>query len=261
MKKFKDFINEDKVNNGLVYELKVYNAMSSVKIPGLKLGSKPVAGFSNQGAGDLEATLNNKPFNIEIKATSNDQMGGGSFSYDMATKSFKPIGNMNPDDVELLMPLAHSKIDALNDYIMAAKKIEPVIYHKNITGIPIKVSKAGRDILKNNGLLAKINSKINTNVGFIIRHYNKKGVYYIQVGGAGLFYMGSNPLHLPIPELIGEINVEMRLAYSGGKLTFPTKPPTEARSAGLRFQGRLVTKGKSPYSLDNTTDILKLFSK
>ena len=53
--------NEVKVNSGLVYELKVYTAMMSVKIPGLVVGDKPTAGFSNQGAGDLEAKLNNKP--------------------------------------------------------------------------------------------------------------------------------------------------------------------------------------------------------
>ena len=72
--------------------------------------------------------------------------------------------------------------------------------------------------------------------------------------------MGKNPLKLDVPELTGEIQVEMRLGFGGGKLKFPTTPePTNARSAGLRLQGRLKTKGKSKYSLDNPDDIKKLF--
>ena len=72
--------------------------------------------------------------------------------------------------------------------------------------------------------------------------------------------MGKNPLNLDVPELTGEIQVEMRLGFGGGKLKFPTTPePTSARSAGLRLQGRLKTKGKSKYSLDNADDIKKLF--
>lgn len=121
------------------------------------------------------------------------------------------------------------------------------------------MSKEGRDILKKKGLLAKINKNVKTSANFIIKHYNKKGVYYINIGGSGLFYMGKNPLKLPVPELKAEIQIEMRLGYGGGKLFFPTDPPTPARSAGLRIQGRLLSKGKSPYSLDKEEDIRKLF--
>ena len=108
-------------------------------------------------------------------------------------------------------------------------------------------------------MLGKINKNTKTGVGFIVKHYNKKGVYYIQIGGSGLFYMGKNPLKLPVPELKADIQIEMRLGYGGGKLSFPTDPPTPARSAGLRLIGRLLTRGKSPYSLDNEEDVKKLF--
>ena len=79
------------------------------------------------------------------------------------------------------------------------------------------------------------------------------------MGGAGLFYLGKNPLNLPVPEFQGEIQVEMRLGYGGSKLSFPTDPPTPARSAGLRIQGRMLTKNKSSYNLDNVEDVQKLF--
>jgi hypothetical protein len=73
--------------------------------------------------------------------------------------------------------------------------------------------------------------------------------------------MGKNPLNLPVPALKAEIQIEMRLGFGGGKLSFPTDPPTPARSAGLRVQGRLLTKGKSKYNLDNHKDVIELFGE
>ena len=254
------FITETIGQAGLDYELKVYNAMKDAKISGLNAGDKPGAGFSNVGAGDIEGSYNGKPFNVEIKASPNDQMGGGSFRYDMATGIFTPAKELDPEDLELLLSAAKEKISDINNYIKAARKIDPTDYHRNIAGIPLKISVEGRAKLKKDGLLAKINKNVKTSTNFIIRHYNKKGVYYINVGRAGLFYMGKNPLRLDVPELKGEIQVEMRLGFGGGKLKFPTSPePTDARSAGLRLQGRLRTKGKSKYSLDSVEDIRKLF--
>jgi hypothetical protein len=259
MQNFKTYLSESVGQAGLDYELKVHTAMKAAKVDGLNAGDKPGAGFSNQGAGDIEASYNGKPFNIEIKFSAKDQMGGGSFQYDFATKQFTPVKEMDPEDLDLLLAACKEKAPDLDNYIKAARKLEPVQYHKTISGVPIKVSKEGRDILKKQGLLAKINKNVKTSANFIIRHYNKKGVYYINIGGAGLFYMGKNPLKLPVPELKAEIQIEMRLGFGGGKLSFPTDPPTPARSAGLRVQGRLLTKGKSPYTLDNADDVRKLF--
>lgn len=260
---FKKYVNlqETVGQAGLDYELKVHSAMMSAKIQGLNPGERPGRGFSNVGAGDIEAAYKGNPFNVEIKASAKDQMGGGSFRYQMQGQNFTPVKEMDPEDLDLLMAAAKEKSNDLDNYIKAARQIDPVQYHKNIDGVPIKISVEGRAELKKRGLLAKINKNVRTSANFIIRHYNKKGVYYIQIGGAGLFYMGKNPLKLPVPELKAEIQIEMRLGFGGGKLSFPTEPPTPARSAGLRLQGRLLTKGKSPYSLDNVEDIKKLFGE
>lgn len=259
MKSFKSYLEETVGQAGLDYELKVYNAVIDAKVPGLIPGDKPTAGFSNRGAGDLEASYKGKPFNIEIKASSKDQMGGGSFRYTMSGQQFFPVKEMDPEDLDLLMSAAKEKANDIDNYIKALQKIEPVEYHRNNVGIPLKASVAARAELKKSGLLAKINKNTKTDAAFIKKHYNKKGVYYINIGGAGLFYMTKNPLGLPVPELNAEIQIEMRLGFGGGKLSFPTDPPTPARSAGLRLQGRLLTKGKSPYNMDNAEDVKKLF--
>ena len=261
MKTFKTYVTETIGQAGLDYELKVHKAMITANIDGLNAGDKPGAGFSNQGAGDIEASYNGKPFNVEIKASSKDQMGGGSFRYEFSNKQFTPVTEMDPEDLDLLLAACKEKAPDLDNYIKAARKLEPVEFHKTISGVPIKVAKDGREILKKKGLLAKINKNVKTSSAFITRHYNKKGVYYINIGGAGLFYMGKNPLNLPVPALKAEIQIEMRLGFGGGKLSFPTDPPTPARSAGLRVQGRLLTKGKSKYNLDNHKDVIELFGE
>jgi hypothetical protein len=242
MKRFSKFV-EDKMpagQRGLDYEFKIYNAIKKAKVNFFKEGGKPSAGFSNVGAGDIEGTLNGKPFNIEVKLSADDQMGGGSFSYDLKSKKFKAANKMDAADEELLLSAVRKKTRALDAYILAAKDLEPTEYHGKITGIPI-------------------NTKVSTDASFIEKHYNKKGVYYIQIGGAGLFYMGKNPFKLPVPRLKGEIQVEIRLAYSGTKGRFPDG--TETRTAGLRFQGRLKTKGMSPHTIDTVEGIEKLFLK
>ena len=260
MDTFKEFtLFEEKVagQKGLDYELKIYKAIQQSGVDFFTPGSKPSAGFSNVGAGDIEGMLNGKPFNIEVKLSPDDQMGGGSFTYDMSSKSFAAAKRMDPADEELLLGAVKQKTKALDNYINAARKLDPVKYHRDISGVPIKISKQGRDILKAKGLLKDINTKVITDARFIEKHYNKKGVYYIQIGGAGLFYLGKNIYKLPVPRLSGEIQVEIRLAYSGTKGKFPDG--TETRTAGLRFQGRLRTKGKSKHTIDTVSGIHKLF--
>ena len=260
MRNFKEYLNETVGAGGLAYELKVYKAMKGARIDGLNVGEKPTtAGFSNVGSGDIEASYKNDPFNIEIKASAKDQMGGTSFRYDMNSKTFTPAKEMDQDDLNLFMPVMKQKAVDIDNYIKASWKEEPKDFHKNNSGVPIKVSTEARANLKKSGLTAKIATNIKAPVSFIIKHYNKKNVYYIQIGGAGLFYMGKNPLNLPVPELNAEIQVELGLRFGGGKLSFPTDPPTPARSAGLRIQGRMLTKNKSPYNLDDVEDVKKLF--
>lgn len=261
MKSFKSFVTlqETVGQAGLDYELKVHSAMKSANVPGLNPGDKPGAGFSNQGAGDIEASYNGKPFNVEIKASAKDQMGGTSFKYSMDTKTFTPAKEMDQDDLDLFLPVMKQKAVDIDNYIKASWEEEPKEYHKMNRGVPLKVSTAARETLKKKGLTNKIATNIKAPVSFIIKHYNKKGVYYINIGGAGLFYMGKNPLNLDVPELKAEIQVELGLRFGGGKLSFPTDPKTPARSAGLRIQGRMLTKTKSKYNLDNAEDVKKLF--
>ena len=89
---------------------------------------------------------------------------------------------------------------------------------------------------------ARINVELTSDI--ISEIYNKKKppVYYIQIEGEGLFYMGKNPLNLPIPELKSNVMVEIGYNTSGtiyktrkGKDGKIKKQPTKNRTFGIRI--------------------------
>ena len=104
-------------------------------------------------------------------------------------------------------------------------------------------------------MLKPINAKIKKNTQFIIDHYKDKGIHYIQIGGAGLFYLDQNPANLPIPKLEGEIDIELRAGRSGSSLN----AAGQRRVSGLlRAQARLKFKGSSPISLDSEVGVAQI---
>jgi len=219
-----------------LYEQKIHSNFleAGIRVDPLHLGS------SNVGP-DICAYLDTSIVPIEAKADKNAQMGGTSWRYDKVSGS--------------LTPVKPSKHDELIYKAILERKVAMDAYLDKLgtTCIPLTTTKDKRSELKVSGLQAAIESSVPVPISFLIDHYNKKGIYYIQIGGNGLFFMGSNPHNLPIPEITGEMKVELRLGYGGGKTTTPI------RSAGLRVQGRLKTFNKSPFTLDNIEDIKKLF--
>lgn len=274
MHSFKEYLDETVGAAGLAYELKVYKALTGAKIKGLDAGDKPGAGFSSHGSGDIEAAYNGKAFNIEIKAGMKDQMGGGSLRYDRKSKQLTPSPKLaasgDEEDIAILMAAVQAKIPALDKYLNFIARQEPTKVHKDYAkvGIPFVASTAAREAAKKAGLQAGVQDYVKLDSRYIKNLYNGKNVYYIQIGGAGLFYMGKNPLKLPVPEFNGEIQVEVRIGYAGDSSGTTSKAftnkagskkPIEARRAELRCIGRMLTKSKSPYSLDNMKDVKELF--
>ena len=127
----------------------------------------------------------------------------------------------------------------------------------------MKVVVSARRKLRDLGYLRRINRVVNSDVAFISRHYNQQGVFYIQIGGAGLFYMEQNPLKLPVPKLEGRVKLKFRLAYSGGAKNppfFPTSPITPARFAALRISAWLQSKNKSNFTLEKVENIEEMLA-
>lgn len=247
-------------SGGIEYENQILSILQPLESTGLiKILNNSSAGFSAHGA-DLELELKGQPFNVEVKKDLGAQMGGGIIDYDLESNTLTPKGKLLATDeliLQEIMQLAETKTSAINAYINYIKSLDPNFNQYNPTaGIPVKAHVKHRDQAKKAGLLKAINGIIATDTTFMEQHYNAKNTYYIQIGKAGLFYMGSNPNHLPIPRLEGKINVEFRLGYSG------TKHGNEGtyRAANLRAQARIKSKLSSPYSLDDIKSIKKLLN-
>ena len=269
-----ELLDETVGSGGAEYEAQVHSILKSANVPGLDVGEGG-AGYSRHGAGDIEATLNNKPFNIEVKLNSRAQMGSGSLQYKPETGEFTPTAGLKNSadeaDLALIIATAKTKTQALNNYLNELSKIPPathVAYANN--GIPFVASKAALLDLKERKLMAACNVKATLTADHIARLYNKKGVFYIQIGGAGLFHLGSDPLKLGVPKFTGEANIEIRLKSAGDSAgttsaSFSKKAGSneliQARRVEYIAAARFIGAASSPYTLDDVASIHKLLGK
>ena len=84
----------------------------------------------------------------------------------------------------------------------------------------------------------------------IWEYYATKNVYYIQIGGYGLYHMSANPANLPIPPLDVTARVRIRLKAGGSIPVY-----------NYRFTTALLVQSKpqrSTLDLDRRADLDKL---
>jgi hypothetical protein len=248
---------------GVDYENEVLRAIKPqiIKIKGLKLkpGSSTAAFAATEP--DLVLIMNQIKINIEIKQDSKAQMGGGSYNYDMKTKKFSLSAKTIIDstiDTKLKETLG-TKTHALDKLLNHVKQNDVKLLAEGVKGLPLTASKDMWEELTSKRFLVPINAKEIVPYKFLHDHYAKKNCYYIQIGGSGFFYLKSNPLNLPIPQLEIPMAIELRLGRAGSKLN--KNLGIQVASGNIRAQGRLDNKTKlvSPYSLDKPGHFLKLF--
>jgi len=268
------------------YEQEVIDAIASANASG-----NITSGAGSGGGADADIKINGKIYKVEVKMSTYDQLGGGSLHYYPSKWNRNRLGRderiqfaykKNADDkfdadTEDLIKNAlwnySSRLSALVNligffrteaqrpkWIRWARKVplnldrRPFGHWPAPTRIPSgKIPKLVWDEAVKKGYVAAANFNIEADTSFVEQHYNAKGVYYIQIGGAGLFYMGKNPAKLPVPKLDGAIKIEARpgAAGSGGK---------QYRTFGFRIQGRFVNKKaySSSYTLDDAQSIRAL---
>ena len=84
----------------------------------------------------------------------------------------------------------------------------------------------------------------------IWEYYATKGVYYIQIGGYGLYHMSANPANLPIPQF--DVTARLRIRMKPSQ-SYPVY------SYGFKTAILVQTKPqKSTMDLDRRTDLDKL---
>jgi hypothetical protein len=255
-------VTEEVINAGHQYEMDV-RAVAADFAPksGGRIKVLKTEGDAYGSTGiDVEMTLDGKPFNVEVKKDLNAQMSGSMMDYDYDTDWFIPKGSLSNLDEEILekiMYMAGERKPAIQEYIEYVSNNDDTFEDNNEGyGVPLRTTIAARGKARSEGFLKAINHKVESDTSFIAHHYNKKGVYYIQIGDAGLFYLEENPLNLPVPKLEGKISIELRLGYSGNKLG----PDGKHRAANIRVQGRMNCEVESPHEIGTEAGFRKLLS-
>lgn len=273
--RFYEFIYEGQ--GGVDYEIRVAKAMNQANVPGLDVGETS-AGFGSHGAGDIEATYQGSPFIVEVKMSISDQMGSGILMYDRASGEIRPSQKMSsvsePDDLAVILDAAETVKPALDNYLDKLASIEPVAAHaaQANKGASFVATKDALEQLKAEGYMRPINKYVDIPSSYIAKKYNAKGTSYIQIGGKGLYYLGHNPLNLPVPEFTGDARIEIRFKQAGDSSGSVTRAfnkslgnaeePIEARRVDLmatgRFRGDIAP---SPYTLDDPESVRALFAQ
>lgn len=246
---------------GVDYENKVLRIIKpQIKIlPNIEVkeGTSTAAFASNEP--DLQLLIFGKQVNIEIKMDTKAQMGGGSFNFDLKTGRFykSKKTEMDPDVEKIILKILNARKKNVIDVLNFAKKNDLPALSKEVEGLPLRASKDTWEAITKARLLVPLNAIIKTDIDFLYDHYEHKNCFYIQMGGAGLFYLKRNPLNLPVPQLGSKFNVELRLGRSGSSYVAAVK--TNVASGSMRVQGRLDGSVSSPYSLDKENHFTELF--
>lgn len=244
------------LNAGIVYENRIKETIKKTSIQILESGGG--GGNFNSHDSDLKILAANTPVDIEIKKA-NAQFGETSFRYD--DTGFSPVKDhletsfVDKVTNEALIPI-QGHIDELLKFF---RSYRPENFHESVVQIPFRVTRKAWLAARKEGLLIPIAKIFPFTEKLIVDHYNNKcgGIHYIQIEKKGLFYMGKNPLDLPVPALEGNINVEVRLKRSGSVLQKGIGE--KVASATLIVVGRLKSDIVSPYNLENPDHVLKLF--
>lgn len=242
---------EEKMSaGGFEYENTVISALMAAKAAG---NIKKGAGAS-AAAADADMNVFGKVFDVEIKLNRNAQMGGSSVRYNKAG-GINLVSPLEEDTEALLVDAVKSKskeINALLDYLAQQ---DP----ENVNARAVKFPMSCTKDAWNKAQQAKklVNTKIPLTADFIAKHYAKKGIFYIQIGGSGLFYLSKNPANLPVPKLEGNVMIEIRSARSGSRVL---ASGVRVVGAGIRVQGRLKAKNSSPFTLDDPNSIREMLA-
>ena len=213
-------------------------------------------------------------FNIEIKLDKKAQLGSGKIYIPLGKDAYPSDGlkkKSEPDDIALILTAADDpKFRA--DVTAYLKKLASLRPSKNpiegveFTDTELNIYKAYNDytsdnsmngvkagimtgqriphiataVLKKDGLQAKVARMVDIDAKAISNFYNGKNVFYMQIGGSGLYHLNKDPLKLGTKEFKGKARIELRIKADGdsGSSKAYTKAMREA--GGQEFVDKLL---------------------
>jgi hypothetical protein len=254
------------VNKGLTYEDTVKRSVNKAAkdIQGLSVSS--ITGGGNQNTvADLLINYKRIRYGVEIKLDARAPLGNPAVidyhhnQSKFVVKDTSKDASLDPAAAKFITDAMGTKRSSYAAFINYVQKSAPVEYHQTVNGFPVQCFKDTWDGAKSGNLLKDLNNSLRYDMSIVSTYYASKNTFYIQIGGAGFFYLSKNPMKLPIPQLKGEVVIEVRAKSRGGK---PRAGLGVTVVTGVLVAiPRLVTKNVSPYSLDNPEDVKAIFGE
>jgi hypothetical protein len=171
-------------------------------------------------------------FNVEAKLDSKALFGTVNFNFDLKNKEFKikrnkqEVGPAEMESYELFEAIAKKQLPLLQPIVDLINEIEG----SNITTVPFgkSIKESTWEEVKKSKLLKNLLTDPITSTS-VAENYNAKGMYYIQIGDKGLYYLGEDILRLGVPKFDVAMSARVRLKKGTGKpgmvkLTISTEP-------------------------------------
>tara|TARA_R110000744_G_scaffold362673_2_gene470777 strand:+ start:600 stop:2084 length:1485 start_codon:yes stop_codon:yes gene_type:complete len=208
------------------YEQLVVDALEKEGIQ----GSMPEAHADATGP-DAEFVIDGEPYYLEIKLNTKAQMGDKAVGYSPKTGKFTLNKKAyDPEVYKQIGKALKAGEKGIKDWLEAlrdpARPASMAWEKDNINALNWKTTsrkffpaqEAGLQNAASFGYGAG-KEKIELPSNFVNKMYNSKDIYYIQIGGKGLYYMGEDKANLFPPD-VGEF---------GGEITLELRPRANAR--------------------------------
>ena len=252
-----NFSQKFNVDRGIAYEKVIYKVGRSAQkiIAGWKIEGQQ----TEKGEGrdfDIRAKIWGFDFNVEAKLEKAIYgSANGIYNFVKNTFDYSPASEKmrkeNPELAAKLDKLVEKSKRKLDDFKRIAKAL----------GFDLKRSGVvmDRDIYDN--LIRETSTvfgKEKITGDDLAAIYNAKGVYYIQVKGEGLYYLGENPLGLPVPKFEGTAELSMRIKAGTVKVE---GAPNDRRVTIVMDPTNFNRTGpKSDFTIDTEAGISKLMN-
>ena len=207
------FADAEAKNKGVQYEKYVNKVIKALSLDNV---SVELLGGNDPINPDLRLKIGNTEINIELKLNAKAQMGSFTIRPD---GSFSVPGIENLDVGKQIKKQINSR-----EYKKALKNFNNrgVELGGKIINGQLRAPKDVFITLQQEGLQSKLN--INNIIGseeIVNLIYNRKGIYTMEIGDKGLFYLGENKYNTQnLPKLEGQLRIYVRRVRTGPKEGF-----------------------------------------
>ena len=194
-------------NKGAEYEVMVVNLLKQYNLTNPSY--KPAKDDRNKA--DALLRIRGIDYALELKMSPQVYFGQGAISYDMTQGKFVFSKQENTNAALALRSLGLPGLAKINSGwgSLGCPRSE-ALSAKALTEDDVKLDK--KTFLESL-TIGSIDSSA------VLKYYSAKGVEYIQIGGCGLFCIGSDPAGLGVPTLSGAFQTSGRMKYEKKKVT------------------------------------------